>query len=227
MVLRDTVRDQIKRLLLERILDGTYPPGERLVELQIARELNTSQGSVREALRELEALRLVETETYRGTRVRGVNAQEMREAYQVRAVLEEMAAKLAASRFKGNAAALQAEVNELRAAAKRRDSDAYATHNQRLHRLIVEASGNSVLLRIWESLDMETRSRISLARISIDLRTVADSHQAIVDAFDAGDGRLAGRLLREHGDSCSRKVQEIEKEPSHEARARIAGSVAH
>ena len=61
------------------MLDGTYKPGDRLLELQIAREFNSSQGPVREALRELEALRLVESQVYRGTRVRGVNAREMRE----------------------------------------------------------------------------------------------------------------------------------------------------
>ena len=150
LVQRDSVRDQIKRLLLARILDGTYQPGDRLLELPIAHELNVSQGPVREALRELEALRLVESKTYRGTRVRGVNAREMREAYQVRAVLEEMASHLAGDAFKGNAAALRTEVNALRKAAKARDPEAYASHNLKLHRLIVEASGNAVLLRLWE-----------------------------------------------------------------------------
>ena len=208
MVQRDSVRDQIKRLLLARILDGTYQPGVRLLELTIAHELKVSQGPVREALRELEALRLVESQTYRGTRVRGVNATEMREAYQVRAVLEEMAAQLVGDAFQGKAAALRTEVNALREAAKIRDAEAYASHNLKLHRLIVEASGNAVLLRLWESLDLETRARISLARPSIDMRAAAESHQAIVDALDEGDGRLAGRLLREHAENCSRLVED-------------------
>lgn len=209
MLHRDTLRDQIKRVLLARILDGTYKPGDRLLELQIARELNASQGSVREALRQLEALRLLETKTYRGTRVRGVNAREMREAYQVRAVLEETAAKTAAAKFKNNAAALQTEVNALRAAARARDPDAYACHNLKLHRLIVEASGNGVLLRVWESLDLEVLARITLAKPSIDLRASADSHQAIVDALSRGDGKLAGRLLKDHAGSCCRHIDEI------------------
>lgn len=209
MLKRDTVRDQIKRLLLSRILDGTYKPGDRLLELSIARELNASQGSVREALRELEALRLVETKTYRGTRVRGVNAQEMSEAYQVRAVLEEFAAKLAAPVLKGNTANLQAEVNALRAAARASDPDSYASHNHNLHHMIVEASGNAILLRVWESLDSETRSRIALARPNIELRASAESHQVIVDALAAGDGKLAGRLLREHALACSRQIENI------------------
>ena len=74
--------------------------------------------------------------------------------------------------------------------------------------MIVEASGNSVLLRVWESLDVEARARITLARLSIDLRAAADSHQAIVDALARGDGRAAGRLLKEHAGSCCRHIEE-------------------
>ncbi|MBV8819763.1 MAG: GntR family transcriptional regulator [Acidobacteriaceae bacterium] len=225
IIQRDTVRDQVKRLLLARILDGTYKPGDRLVELQIARELDASQGSVREALRELEALRVVETQTYRGTRVRGVNAAEMREAYQVRSCLEDLAAKLAAPVFKGNVSELQREVNALRSAAKTQDADAYATHNQKLHRQIIEAAGNSILLRVWDSLDMEARSRIALARPNIDLRVAVEAHQAIVDAFEQGDGKLAGKLLREHAERCSKHIEETElvQETTKRARLRAIG----
>ncbi len=201
MVQRDCLSDQVKRLLLSRILDNTYKAGDRLIELQIAREMDVSQGSVREALRELEALRLVESEPYRGTRVRGVNAQEMREAYQVRAALEDLAARLGAAQFKGNVHRLQTEVNALRSAARTRNSDAYARHNQKFHALIVEAAGNAVLMRVWESLDWETRARINLARTALDLRGPADAHQPIVDALERGDGKLAGKLLREHAES--------------------------
>lgn len=202
MVQHDPVREQIKRVLLARIVDHTYEPGERLLELQIAREMNASQGSVREALRELEAIRLVETKPYRGTRVRGVNAEEMRQAFQVRAVLEALAARLAGPRLKGDVRILQSQVDALRAAAKAGDPDAYARHNLKLHRTIVEFSGNAVLLRVWESLDFEARARIHLARPWLDLRSAAEVHQPIVDAFERGDSKLAAKLLREHAESC-------------------------
>lgn len=198
---REPIREQVKRILLERILDGTYPPGERLVELQIARELNTSQGSVREALRDLEALRLVETEAYRGTRVRSISKREMHEAYQVRAVLEELAAQLAAPRLKKNVKPLETEVNAMLAAANLQDRDGLAEHNRAFHRLIVEASENTVLLHLWDLLDFETRTRITVAQPSVNLVEVAQLHQPIVDALDRGDGATAGQLLREHAES--------------------------
>jgi len=202
MLQRDPVREQIKRVLLSRIVDHTYKPGDRLLELQIAREMNASQGSVREALRELEALRLVESKPYKGTRVRGVNEKEMREAYHVRAALEDLAARTAAPAFKGNVKALQAVVSRLRAAAKARDMDAYARHNLEFHHTIVGASGNAILVRVWESLDFEARARIALAQPSLDIRAAAEAHQPIVDALERGDGKLAGKLLRQHAEAC-------------------------
>jgi len=166
-------------------------------------------------LRELEALRLVECKPYCGTRVRGVNAREMREAYQVRGALEELAAPAAARQLKNNTGPLRAELDGLRAAAKTRDLDAYAAHNLRLHRLIVEAAGNSVLLRIWESLDFEARARVALER-PIVLREAAETHQPIIDALDRGDGRLAARLLRAHAESfCSLPESPQEAAPVH------------
>jgi DNA-binding GntR family transcriptional regulator len=83
---RFSMRADVKRVLLEKILDGTYKPGQRLVELQIARDLDVSQGPVREALRDLEGLGVVESQHYRGTRVRSISEREIKEALQIRGV---------------------------------------------------------------------------------------------------------------------------------------------
>src|ERR1700750_1878366 len=91
MVKRSTLKDQIKALLIKRILEGTYRSGDRLVELKIAREMGTSQAPVREALRELVSLRLVENVPHKGTRVRSLGKQELLETFLVRGALEECA----------------------------------------------------------------------------------------------------------------------------------------
>src|SRR4051794_12073537 len=199
-VQRDCMRDQIRRVLVQRILEGYYKPGDRLVELQIARELKTSQGPVREALRELEALRLVESETYRGTRVRALSEREREEAGQVRGVLEQAAAQWAAVALKRNVAPLRAVLEAIRNSAALGDRDGYARHNMAFHRLIVEAAGNPVLLRLWESLMLEARTRIGLSQRDIDMTAAAETHVPIVEALDRGDGETAGRLLRGHAE---------------------------
>jgi DNA-binding GntR family transcriptional regulator len=205
-VRRDCMREQIRKELVKRILDGTYVPGERLVELQIAREFHSSQGPVREALRELEALRLVESQTYRGTRVRSVSDREMTEAADVRGVLEEEAARLASASFVTDSMPLRSALELIRAAARGNDLDEYARSNMEFHRRIVEASGNGVLLRVWDSLMLEVRTRINLTQRSLQLVDVAETHVPIVEALARGDGAEAGRLLREHAWLFGRRI---------------------
>lgn len=197
------MRAQIRRELVRRIANGTYGPGDRLVELQIAREFNTSQAPVREALRELEAMRLVESETYRGTRVRAISEREEWEAAVVRGVLEAAAAVAAVSDLRCNSQGLRRELDALQIAARDHDLDGYARHNNAFHRLIVEAAGNQVMLRVWDSLLLEARTRLNLARNTLDLVAVAASHEPIVAAFEAGDGARAGSLLQEHAVSIA------------------------
>jgi DNA-binding GntR family transcriptional regulator len=198
---RDCMSDRICRVLAERIIAGLLLPGERLVEMRIAEEFSTSQAPVREALRELEALRLVQSEPYRGTRVREVGEREMAEAYAVRAVLEQAAAESAAPILKGNVEGLRRCLDELRASALAEDREGYARHDVDFHRGIVEAADNKILLQTWDSLGFEARVRIMLARKNPDLPRFAHCHDPILDALEAGDGPTAGRLLREHAES--------------------------
>lgn len=194
---RTSAREHIKQLLLERILDGTYKPGERLIELHIANELQTSQAPVREAFRYLEALRVVETETYKGTRVREIGEKEMEESSQIRAVLEELAGQLAGPFLKDNVGALEKEAESFMEAAKVKDFVAYSRHDIEFHRLIVLASNNDLLLTIWESVVLESRFRLTLNKIGEgQLSHFGEEHLPVIDALRKGDGKQAGKLLK-------------------------------
>lgn len=201
MSLRETMRDRIKQVLLNRILDGTYKPGDRLVEMQIAREMDTSQAPVREALRELEVMRLVESEAYRSTRVREVSQHELQEFYQVRAELEAFAARLAAPLFYEDPEPLQTALASLLAAVQAKDFEQITRHDAAFHRLIVETSGNSVLLHVWNSLAIEAWTRINVILLKqkrVNLQSLFKEHQEIADALVQGDGTTSGELLRKH-----------------------------
>lgn len=209
---RTSLREQIKEILLARILNGEYRPGDRLVELQIAQEFGTSQAPVRESLRELEALGFVESAPYRGTHVRAVTKDELAEIYPVRAALEEVAARAAAQRLDGNVAALAAEL-----AAMHREADSgnlyeEVRHDVEFHRLIVVASGNRVLQDVWQSLRIEARTLISAIATEIDLHEIAEMHRPVLEALAARDGMLAGRLIREHIEFFGTKVLNLYKE---------------
>jgi len=197
-VSRAVLRDQIKDVLMQRIVEGYYEPGQRVIELRIAEEFGVSQAPVREALRELEILRLVESEPFRGARVRAVRADEIAESYPVRAVLEELAAQLAAERLAGASAPLQAEIDAMRAAAVDGDLRAFVRHDVAFHRVFVEASANLTLVEVWQSLHVDLRTRFTLIQRLEDLAEVAESHVPIMRALDAGDAERAGRVVREH-----------------------------
>ena len=91
---RSVLAEQVKDRLLQDILSGRYPPDSRIVETRVAREIGTSQAPVREALRGLEALGVVEILPFRGARVRRPVVAELLEAYAVRAELESLGARL-------------------------------------------------------------------------------------------------------------------------------------
>ena len=195
VVRRTVLREEVKNVLLKRILSGYYEPGERLVEIRIAQELGVSQGPVREALRDLEFVRLVESVPFRGARVRAVSDAELAEVYPIRGALEEVAARAAAKRMNGDVEALEAE---LAAMARARDLREQVQHDVRFHQLIVEASANSRLIEIWKSLEVDTRTAITAMRTGLTAREVAEMHRPIVDALRSRDARASGRAIRSH-----------------------------
>jgi len=200
-LVRESTSARLKTLILERIIDGRYPPGHRLKELEIAREFNTSQAPVREAFRELEATGVIETEPHRGSRVRTVSERELGEAYQVRAVLEQLAGELAAGRFSGKEALLQRQADKVRRAYEKGTMEEYARHDLAFHRMIVAAAGNQVLLENWDALHFDIRTRLLLGRPAPSLQSTLDLHDEIVKALIEGKGKLAGRLLRKHSEA--------------------------
>ena len=196
-VQRSCMRDKIRDAIVTRILDGSYAAGERLIELTLAREFNVSQAPVREALRELEALGLVRSERYRGTRVRLADTAELMEVYEMRAVLEERAALLAVPCPPATLDELQATLERMHAAANHADAATYAREAIRFHRRIVEQSGNRLFLQTWDTLHLEVPARIAALHVGGELLSYAAAHDVILQSLRDGDGLQAGRQLRE------------------------------
>jgi DNA-binding GntR family transcriptional regulator len=207
---RAALGQQIREILLERIFKGELQPGDRIVELQLANELGTSQAPVREALRELQSLGFVEHEPYRGTRVRRITERELAEIFPVRAALEELAAQEAASRLNGRVEDLEREFEAMRAAAGRKDLQDLAGHDARFHRLIVEAAENKVLLDLWKTLRVEARVVVTALKTDIDFDELAEMHRPLLEALAEGLPEKAGRALRYHFEVLQAMVKERE-----------------
>jgi DNA-binding GntR family transcriptional regulator len=196
---RSVLREQIKELVIQRVLDGTYQPGHRVIELALAQELGVSQAPVREALRDLEAMRFVESEPYRGARVRQVSREELTESYPVRAVLEELAGQMAAPNVDSSTLRqLEAEFQRMMEAARVKDQHRLLRHDARFHEIVVETAGNTVLLDSWSGLRIEAFTLVSVIKSHHDLVAIANTHLPILDALRQRDGSLAGKVMRQH-----------------------------
>ena len=192
---RSCMRDKIRDMIVARILDGTYPAGTHLKEMALANEFKVSQAPVREALRELEALALLESERYCGTRVRGIDLAELREAYELRAEIEDAAARRAVPVANADLDQLDAEVRQMRQFRRENNLEAYMECAVNFHRRIVQLSGNRLYLRAWENMAWDIRARIAVQRIG--LASIFDEdRQEIIAALRNGDGARAGKLLR-------------------------------
>lgn len=197
--IRSNLREQIKDVILQRILDGEYEPGARLVETRIAQELGVSQAPVREALRDLEQLGCIVHEPFRGCSVRAFSAQELLEAFPVRAALEALAARLAAERISENELLRLAElVGTMRDAADRGDPHDQSQANAQFHATIVRAARNATLERQWSFLEPFSRTYISVSQPGLDLRALSDRHIPILDALRARDGDAAAAAMHQH-----------------------------
>ena len=209
------VTDEAILRIKDMILSGELRPGDRLPpEKELSERLGLSRNSMREAVKALEVIRVLDVRRGDGTYVTSLEPRLLLEAltfvvdlhdstsllelFAVRRILEPAAAAMAAARIDSETiAVLRGLVTSV---ADSVDVEALVDHDLRFHQAVVDASGNAYLATLVESLSAHTvRARIwrGLTQESATERTLAE-HQGIVDALEAGDGRLAEVLTAAH-----------------------------
>jgi DNA-binding GntR family transcriptional regulator len=201
---RSVLADQVKDRLLEDILAGRYAPDARIVETQVARELGTSQAPVREALRGLAALGVVEITPFRGARVRRPTRRELLEAYAVRSALETLAARLGVPRMRDDDLAELGEyMDRMQTAARAGDGHAVAEADASFHGRIVELADNATLEKVWRSLEPFSRTYLTLVVPGADPQWSADLHTPVLAALRARDVDAVVASLQGHFDDVA------------------------
>jgi DNA-binding GntR family transcriptional regulator len=196
---RSVLSDLVKDRLLQAILAGQYPPGSRIIETRLAREFGTSQAPVREALRDLEALGVVEIAAFRGARVRRPSKAELLEAYSVRTELESLGARLAVPRMTdADLDGLRQFLDEMDRAAGSGDPHGEAIADANFHARIIELAGNATLERVWRYLEPFSRTYITAVVPGANLRWIFDLHPPILEALQGRDPEQAVVALRHH-----------------------------
>ena len=185
-------------LILEAIEAGTYKPGDRLVESELAERLGVSRTPVREALQRLETQSML-TRDGRSLIVATLDHNQLAELYAVRTELEGLAARLAARH------ATEEEVRVLQSMAREDrallggDPGALSRANKRFHKQIHLASHNRFLV---QQLDLVHRSMALMAKTSFAAEgrdeVALDEHDAIVAAIAGRDGEAAYQALKTH-----------------------------
>ncbi|MCW1950573.1 MAG: GntR family transcriptional regulator [Octadecabacter sp.] len=184
-------------LILEAIDTGTYKPGSRLVESELAERFGVSRTPIREALQRLETQSLL-TRDGRSLIVASLDHGQLSELYVVRGALEGLAARLAARHSTPEELAVLRDMLD----ADRKlidDPEAMSRANRRFHKQIHLASHNRFLV---DQLDLVHRSMALLASTSIAVEgrpnDTLEEHERIVSAIEAGDGDAADQALRDH-----------------------------
>lgn len=198
-----TLSERVLEALQNAIVTGDIKPGEKLREPELARQFGTSRGPLRDALRRLEARRLVTNKPNSGARVVSLSPQQLVELYQVREALEGMTARLAASNMSDE------EIGELtqlldrhEEEVQRKDGAAYFQQEGDLdfHFRIAEGCRNE-LLRSSLCEDHYHLMRLYRHKFSSrhgQPRNALAEHRMILEAIRERDGELAEVLMRRH-----------------------------
>jgi DNA-binding GntR family transcriptional regulator len=217
--------DRLAATIQSRVLAGEIPTGTRLRQVALAEEFGVSRTPVREALRKLHASGLVEVAPHRGAVVRVPATREIREAYEVRADLEGLAAELAASRFEESQIRRLYEAEELfrRSVATliaRRDKRPNAAPtsaelanwmhaNDAFHQAVHDAAGNERLRRTIAELHRSLPRNLTSIVLSESKRLLRENvaeHGAVLAAIERGDSAGARKLMVEHVQHAGRLV---------------------
>jgi DNA-binding GntR family transcriptional regulator len=187
-------------LLRAHLLDGTLPPGSRLIELQLAEQYSVSRAAVRNAIGELAKEGLVDREVNRGATVRSVDLDEAIRITEIRVLLEgfiaSRAAQVATAEQRDELRGLVASM--ARALAEDR-MGTYSDLNATLHRRLREVSGHDIAADLVENLrNRAAHHAFRLAMFPGRAEESLPQHQAIVDAVVAGDADAAEEAMRAH-----------------------------
>lgn len=222
VVPRRVLRDGVYDAILEKLLDGSTPPGSSLGIDSLARELEVSPTPVREALVQLEHTGLVSRVALKGYKVAPpLTPEQFAELFDMRGILEIAAVERAVSRVDDLVPELRAahaqhilcahRVRKLRGTGGRptdlADLREYFAADWEFHLTIIRAAGNRFLLQNAEGLSAHVhRLRQTADHGVMDIDQAVDEHAAILAAFEAGDPERAVAAMREHLGAVARRV---------------------
>ena len=197
------------RTLVERVVDsiveaaarGLILPGDRVVEAEVARELNISRVPVREAFLHLESQGIVVNTPYRGMRLMDVSVERIEQTLKVRMALETLTAEEVRQKAEAAPAVLaplEDLVEEMRHAAEAEDRYALARLDTDFHREMCLITGNDVLLKAWTPVSLQLTIIFGLSALQKECGAIVVEHEDILEALRSDDAEALAEIMRVH-----------------------------
>ncbi|HIQ96880.1 MAG TPA: GntR family transcriptional regulator [Candidatus Limivivens merdigallinarum] len=204
------LRDVVFNTLRQAILKGELKPGERLMEIQLAKKLGVSRTPVREAIRKLELEGLVLMIPRKGAEVAEITRQDLEDVLEVRAALEELAVKDACSHITDEQLEeLQKAADGFQESLESDDLIASVQADMNFHEVIYGATNNKRLMQILNNLrEQMYRYRMEYLKDKSTHQMLVDEHDAILGALKKHDKSKAGAAIRIHIDNQKTSILE-------------------
>jgi DNA-binding GntR family transcriptional regulator len=196
-----TLVDQVVDAVIKAAAEGHILPGDRVVEADIANELNVSRVPVREALRLLESQGIVVNTPYRGMRLMEVDGKRLHQILMVRSSLEQLAVRELRAAYRRDPRVLsemEAALAEMKRAADQQDAFALARSDTAFHRALCRLGGNDVLLQIWETLARRLTIIFGLAALTEDVDWIYREHVGLLRLIKGAGARALDKALHDH-----------------------------
>lgn len=208
---RHSLADGVRESLVQAVLDGQYAPGDRVIEANVARDLDVSRGPIREAFHELAELGLLVLTPHRGARVTALTAQDAHEIYSLMVITERLAFRLVKRRMSESLLAeLREALRAMRAAAGRGDILGVARADLQFTDTLFQHTAHRRLQRIWQGLKFQSYLLVRdyASRVYPSLPAVVEHHTKIVHLLENARWDQLLAYLEENGDRIEVRLLE-------------------
>lgn len=208
---KTTKREQVYKKLRDAIVFGDLNPGEKLVERELSKMFNIGTTPIREAIRQLESEGLIEVFPNRGALVKKITLKDAVDAYEVAAILEGYAAKIAAKKAtEPEKKKLRLLADDVARALKAKDYRTYLQKNERFHDALHQIAGNSVLSKQINAVRNQFFRFLGIiASLPGHSEKALRAHEEILKAIERGDPEKAGQCIKRHLREVKADLSEI------------------
>lgn len=205
---RDTLDLKVCNVLRKAILQGDFQPGERLIQEELASSLGVSRMPVREALRRLETEGLITLSPHRGAIVKSLNAEDVKEIYELRSTLEEKAVTKSVEHLNVEEISRLEELTQIMKQSE--SAEEFVEANIEFHRILIKHCPWNRLVSfietLWNGFPQQTPHMVP-GQVELSNQ----EHDSILTAVKDGNAKMAGKLLAIHisrtGDALVKTIQ--------------------